>query len=131
MDRRAVAEGTVSARGPPAAAERRGGDDAGLAFQRDQRGEDRDAADEVLRGVDGVEDPTPPRAAARTEFLADDRVIRPRARQALREQPLDAFVDLRHRRPVDVEVNIAGAPTVTIASAYYYHAPLTTDQLRL
>jgi len=33
--------------------------------------------------------------------------------------------------PVDVEVNIAGAPTMTIASAYYYQAPLTTDQVRL
>src|SRR4029079_7149148 len=64
---RAVAERAVAARRPPPPPQRRRGDDAELTLERDQRGEDRDAADEVFRGVDRVDDPAPRRAAARAE----------------------------------------------------------------
>src|SRR5205814_1966495 len=49
----AVAERPLAARGPPAASERRRGDDArgepAAVLEADERGEDRDAADVVLR----------------------------------------------------------------------------------
>ena len=62
-----VREGAPPPGRPPAAAERRRGDHAdhelAVELERDQRGPDRDAADEVRRAVDRVDDP-PPRAPA-------------------------------------------------------------------
>src|SRR6185436_11679974 len=80
-DTLAVAERSLAARGPPAAAEGGGGDDAcgepAAVLEADQRGEDRDAADVVLRRVDRIDDPAPLARAAGAELFSHDPVVRP------------------------------------------------------
>jgi len=71
----------VAASGPPSAVKGRRGhdaeDDRVVDPQRDQRRPDGDATDEVLRPIDGVDDPGAFAGAGRAGFLADDRVVRP------------------------------------------------------
>jgi hypothetical protein len=63
---------------PPAASQRRRGDQAdhrhAVVHQGDQGGPDRHPADEVLRPVDRIHDPLPGATAGGAELLADHRV---------------------------------------------------------
>src|ERR1051325_102153 len=104
-NRRAVAERAVAARRPPPPPQRRCGDDAELTLDRDQRGENGDAADEVFRGIDRVDDPAPRRAAARAELLAEDAVVRPLLPEAVDDHPLHRLVDLGDRRAVGLRAD--------------------------
>src|SRR5262249_5603976 len=70
------------------------------AVERDERAEDRNAADEVLRAVDRIDDPATLRVTARAEFFADDAVVRALAFEHLADGALRRFVHLGHRRLV-------------------------------
>ena len=71
----------------------------------DERGEDRDAADVVLRAVDRIDDPAPRADAGRAEFLADDAVLRALRAEALADHPLHRFIGLGDRRHVDLRAH--------------------------
>src|SRR5690606_4530256 len=98
----ASGEGTVVQRGPPAAAQRRRGDQADdrtepalTGFhQGDQGGPDRDTAHVVLGAVDGVDHPAPGAGALDAVLLAEDRVPRAGAGEVAADEFLRRLVRL-------------------------------------
>ena len=112
VDRRDADALPVRARaalGPPAAAERGGGDDREPVGVRDQRGPDRDPARVVPRPVDRIEDPA--RVVAPALLLAEDGLARALPLDPCPQRVLDGPVGLGDRRQVglrlDAEVGCA------------------------
>ena len=73
-------------------------------FDRQQGGEDRDSAHEVVGRVDRVDVPANARRAllVGTELLADDPVTRKRDPDPLTRQRFDPQVGVRHERSVQL-----------------------------
>jgi hypothetical protein len=77
-----------------------------LICQRDQRAEQRHAADEGFGAVDRVKHPDEfGRLALRAELLADDAVLGEARRDQLAHRRLGGAVGHRHRRPVGLVVD--------------------------
>ena len=57
VNRLAVAHRALAPRGPPSSMKRGSGDDADFAIERDERGEQRNAANVIFRRVDRIDDP--------------------------------------------------------------------------
>ena len=89
-------EGTAASRRPPAAPQRRRGDDRDLGapgnLQRNVHAPVRVTPTEERRAVHRVDDPDPIGLAELTEFLAEERIFRPRRGQRLAQQSLDGLV---------------------------------------
>jgi len=68
----------------------------GLTVDRqcDQRGPDRDAADVVLRTVDGVDDPRPTSAHRAAVLFADEGVVGSVGLQVFPQRTLDGLVGI-------------------------------------
>src|SRR4029077_3024688 len=66
----------------------------------DERGEDGNAADVILGGVDRIDDPSPRGVAARAELFADDGILGPLAVEAVADRSLHRLVDVRNRRAI-------------------------------
>src|SRR4051794_37700665 len=77
VNRRPVAERAFAARRPPSPSDRRRGNDADQAIERDQRGKDGNPSYVILRRIDRIDDPSPRRIAASAKLLAEDAVVRP------------------------------------------------------
>src|SRR6266550_7293125 len=99
-DAASVAECAVAARSPPPPIQRRRRDDADLAVERNERREDRNAADVISCRVDRIDDPTPGGVTTLAEFLAEDRVIRPFALEPVADRTLNRLVNFRDRRRI-------------------------------
>src|SRR5438552_14855389 len=80
--------------------QRRVGDHAYHTSESDQLREYRDPADVITRGVDGIDDPAARRIAALAEFLADDRIFRTLAIEAIADRLLHGLVDVGDRRSI-------------------------------
>jgi hypothetical protein len=108
---------TTAPPGEPARPESRGRDDRGLQLTLplggEEGGEERHAADVVVRSVDGVDVPPNVRAAGvRAQLLADDAVAREGRRDPVPDQPLDACVRLGDERAVRLAADRHATPEV-------------------
>jgi secondary thiamine-phosphate synthase enzyme len=105
----AVAKRVLPACCPPAVAERRSRDDPAdsfsLALQRDQCRPHGDAAREVLRPIDRVDDPSD-RAPVVTLLLTEDALARTARGDPLPQCALDRPVRVRDRRQVGLGVDV-------------------------
>lgn len=105
----AVAKRVLPACCPPAVAERRSRDDPAdsfsLALQRDQCRPHGDAAREVLRPIDRVDDPSD-RAPVVTLLLTEDALARTARGDPLPQCALDRPVGVRDRRQVGLGVDV-------------------------
>ena len=103
-----VREGALAAGRPPPLPERRRRHDRDASFERDQRGEERDPADVVLRRVDRVDHPVALLAAL---LLAEHRLARPLAPDPLAQRLLDRAVGLGHGGQVGLGLDVqVGGP---------------------
>ena len=84
-----------------------------VALDREQRPEQRHAADEVVGAVDRVDVPADGRVAGLgAVLLADEAVVRERVGDPLADAPLDRRVGLGHERPVGLGLDLEVAPEV-------------------
>lgn len=92
-------ERTAASGRPPAASQRRSGDDRDLSapgnLQREVNPPVRVTPAEQRRAVHRVDDPDPIGLTELTEFLAEERIFWPRRRQRLTKQSLDGPVGFR------------------------------------
>src|SRR5438477_10796649 len=95
-----VAHRSLASNGPPAASQRRRRDHSEHIVESDQRREYRNPADVISRGIDGIDDPAARRIAALAEFLADDRIFRTLAIEAIADRLLHGLVDVGDRRSI-------------------------------
>ncbi len=92
-------ERTAASGRPPAASQRRSGDDRDLSapgnLQRNVNSPVRVTPTEERRAVNRVDDPDPIGLTELTKFLAEERIVWPRRRQRLAKQSLDCPVGFR------------------------------------
>jgi hypothetical protein len=92
-------ERTAASGRPPAASQRRSGDDRDLSapgnLQRNVNSPVRVTPTEERRAVNRVDDPDPIGLTELTKFLAEERIFWPRRRQRLAKQSLDCPVGFR------------------------------------
>src|SRR6266542_3634669 len=88
------------------------GDDLPRVLERDQRGPDGDAANEVLRAVDGVDDPPSLGTALRAELLAEDADVGEGPAEHRDDRLLRLAVGLGHRGEVGLHRDVERAVVI-------------------
>ena len=77
--------------------------DLAMLLERDQRRPDRDVAHEVLRAVDGIDDPARRDIPGAAELLAEEPVLGERPAEDLDDRAFGFAVRLGHRRRVRLQ----------------------------
>ena len=86
--------------------------DLPVLLQRDQRGPDGNATDEVLGAIDRIDDPADVASSSAAELFAKHAVVGERAPEKLHDRPLGLAIGLGHRGVVRLQHDLEAAAVV-------------------